>query len=135
MFKDLRLPAKLAHQGTEDALQKQCAEFLKKALLKHGLPQEIWYHVPSEGIRKPQYRAKLKLMGFRAGIPDICLMLPSDGYHGLFVELKKAGGTASKDQKKMLSMLTKMGYICFVINNFETFKNVITFYLEQYKPQ
>ena len=135
MYKDLRITHKLAHQGSEDSLQKLCAEWLKKALAAAGLPQELFWHVPSEGMRKPQYRAKLKLMGFRAGIPDICLALPSDGYHGLFVELKAAGNGPEKEQKKMLLALTKMGYICFVINDFETFKNVLSFYIEQYKQQ
>lgn len=130
MFHDLRKPAKQAHQGSEDALQKQCAEWLKKALLRHDLPQEIFWHVPSEGIRKPQYRMKLKAMGFRAGIPDICLMLPSEEHHGVFCELKKAGESPSPDQKKLLSALTSQGYLAVVINDFETFKSVFGYYIE-----
>ena len=128
---DLRKPAKLAHQGSEDALQKQCAEWLKKALMRHKLPQELFWHVPSEGIRKPQYRAKLKLMGFRAGIPDIFLALPKGEYHGLFVELKKAGGSPSKDQKKLMSALSAQSYLCLVVNDFKTFTENVTYYIEQ----
>lgn len=128
---DKRLPAKLAHQGSEDSLQKQCAGWLKKALLRYGLPQELFWHTPSEGMRKPQYRAKLKLMGFRAGIPDIWLALPRAEYHGLYVELKKAGGSPSPDQKKMMSALTAQGYLCFVVNDFKTFTEITTYYIEQ----
>ena len=129
MFHDLRKPAKQAHQGSEDSLQRDCAEWLKKCLLSANLPQEIHWHVPSEGIRKPQYRAKLKLMGFRAGIPDICLALPSEEYHGAFCELKKAGGSPSAEQKKLLSALTSQGYFAAVINDFETFKSVFEYYI------
>jgi hypothetical protein len=130
---DLRKPAKQAYQGSEDSLQMQCAEWLKKALLDAGLPQELFWHVPSEGVRKPQYRAKLKMMGFRAGIPDICLMLPSGDTHGVFCELKKAGNGPSTDQKKLLSALTAQGYLCFVINDFETFQEVFSYYIENRK--
>jgi len=129
MFHDLRRPAKQAHQGSEDSLQKLCAEWLKKALLAAKLPQEIFWHTPSEGIRKPQYRAKLKLMGFRPGIPDITLMLPSEEYHGAYCELKRAGNGPSPDQKKLLSALTSQGYFAVVINDFETFKSVFEYYI------
>jgi VRR-NUC domain len=130
---DLRIPAKLAHQGSEDSLQVQCAEWLKKELLKHNVPQELFWHIPSEGIRKPQYRAKLKMMGFKPGIPDVCLMLPRGEHHGVFCELKKAGGSPSPVQKKMISALTSQGYLCFVINDFETFKEVFSYYIENRK--
>jgi hypothetical protein len=130
---DLRKPAKLAHQGSEDSLQMQCAEWLKKKLLAEGLPQELFFHVPSEGMRKPQYRAKLKMMGFKPGIPDICLMLPSSTVSGVFCELKKAGGSPSPEQKKMISALTSQGYLCFVINDFTTFQEVFSYYIENRK--
>jgi hypothetical protein len=128
---DKRKPAKQAWQASEDAFQKACAEWLKKALLRYGLPQELFWHVPSEGDRKPQYRAKLKLMGFRPGIPDIFLALPRSPYHGLFVELKKAGNGPSPDQRKMMKALTAQGYLCIVINDIETFTETLTYYIEQ----
>jgi hypothetical protein len=130
-YHDLRKPAKEAWQDSEDSLQKDCAEFLKKLLKKNNLDQELFWHTPSEGIRKPQYRAKLKLMGFRAGIPDITLALPKAEYHGFYCELKKAGNSPSEDQKKMMTALSKQGYLCVVINDFETFCNTLTYYIEE----
>lgn len=130
MYHDLRKPAKQAHQGSEDSLQQLCAGWMKKALLAAELPQDLFWHVPSEGIRKPQYRAKLKMMGFRSGIPDICLALPSQEYKGAYCELKKAGGSPSPEQKSMLSALTSQGYFAVVINDFETFKEVFSYYIE-----
>lgn len=133
-MKDLRRPAKEAWQGSEDSLQQACAEWMKKALQRYGFEQELFWHVPSEGIRKPQYRAKLKLMGFRAGIPDGCLALPSMEYHGAYCELKRAGGTPSADQKQMLAALARRGYFVCLINDFDTFVTVFTYYLEQAIP-
>lgn len=111
-------------------MQKQCAEWLKKALMRYDLPQELFWHAPSEGMRKPQYRAKLKLMGFRAGIPDVCLHLPRGEYHGLFIELKKAGGSPSGDQKKLMKALAAQNYLCVVVNDFDTFCEIATYYIE-----
>lgn len=129
MYHNLRKPAAQAHKGSEDSLQKLCAEWMKKALLRHGLSQELFWHVPSEGIRKPQYRMKLKAMGFRSGIPDVCIAVPALQYHGAFCELKKAGGSPSKEQKRLLSALGKAGYFACVINDFETFVTTFSYYL------
>lgn len=129
MYQDLRLPAKEAHQDSEDSLQKLCAEWLKKALLRHGLPQEIFWHTPSEGKRTISFANRLKAMGFRSGIPDITLALPSEEYHGAYCELKRAGECPSAEQKKLLSALTSQGYFAVVVNDFETFKRVFEYYM------
>lgn len=133
MYHDLRKPAKSAWQFSEEQLQKSCAEWMKKALLAANLPQELFWHVPSEGDRKPQYRAKLKLMGFRPGIPDVCLMLPSDEYKGAFCELKKAGNCPSKEQKTLLEALALQGYFTCVINDLQTFTEVFAYYIDNHK--
>ena len=42
---------------------------------------------------------KLKAEGMRAGVPDLFLPVAWDGWHGLFVEMKKTtGGTVSSEQ-------------------------------------
>lgn len=130
---DLRIQKSEAWQGSEDSLHIKCAEFMKKALLAAGAPQELFFHVPSEGIRKPQYRAKLKMMGFRPGIPDAILLAKSEEYSGLLVELKKAGGSPSPDQRASLTALSKQGFLCLIINDFDTFKKVVSHYTKHIK--
>lgn len=134
MYYDIRRPAKQAHQGSEDSLQKQCALFLKKQLKAHSLPQCLFFHVPSEGVRKPQYRAKLKLMGFRAGIPDVILLVPNRYYSGLLIELKRAGGSPSKEQKEFLTEAGKRGFLCVILNTFEDFSGTVESYMSRIKP-
>lgn len=131
LYKDLRKPAKEAWQEVEDSLQKKCAEWLKKALKAAGLKQELFYHVPSEGVRKPQYRAKLKLMGFRAGISDVVLILKRGEYSGVYCELKKAKGSPSKDQKDFLDAVAEQGFLAVVINDFDTFVEVFNHYINE----
>ena len=41
------------------------------------------YHIPNGGSRNRLEAANLKRQGVKAGVPDLCLPVPKDGYHGL----------------------------------------------------
>ena len=126
---DLRKPAKLAFQGKEQELQFECAKWLKKALHVRGLPQ-VFYHVANEGQHKAYYRAKMKAQGVLAGVPDIVLPLRSGEYPGLYLELKAGAGSPSKEQKIFLEAVAKEGYLALVVNDFDTFRECLTSYLD-----
>jgi len=130
MYKDLRRPSKLAWQKSEDSLQIECAAFAKKALFLAGLPQ-VWHHAPNGGRRTRREASKLKLMGVLPGVPDTFLPLKSGEFCGLYIELKKAGGSPSPDQKDFLKSVAKEGYLAIIVNDLETFKDVFSYYIEQ----
>lgn len=134
-MKDLRKPTKLAWQDSEESLQKACAEFLKKLLKRFDIEQELFFHVPNEGLHKPQYRAKMKLLGVRSGVSDIHLMLRTTEFSGLICELKKAGGSPSPEQKAYLEAVSKQGFLAVVINDFDTFVDVFSFYIKNRNEQ
>ena len=71
---------------------------------------ELLFHVPNGGSRNPAEAAHLKRMGVRAGVPDIVLPVARGGFHGLFIELKTAGGRASAEQKEWLERLRLEDY-------------------------
>lgn len=129
---DLRKPKAEAWQKTEDALQIKCAEFAKKALFLAGEPQ-VFHHCPSGGRRTQREASKFKSMGVIPGVPDTFLPLKSEEYCGLYIELKKAGGCPSKEQKAYMNAATKEGYLCLVVNDLETFKKVFSHYIKQRK--
>lgn len=129
-MKDLRRPAKQAWQQSEDSLQQACAAFAKKTLFNAGLPQ-VWHHCPNGGRRTKREAGKLKLMGVLSGVPDTFLPLRAGEYCGLYIELKKAGGSPSPDQVTYMEAVTKEGYLAVVVNDLETFKEVFTAYLDQ----
>ncbi len=62
---------------------------------------------------------KLIAEGLKKGFPDLQLLIPCNGYHGLFIELKRAKKSKSKVsdlQKLWISRLNDMGYkavICY----------------------
>jgi len=66
-------------------------------------------HIPLGGKRNPREAARLKAQGVKAGVSDILLPLPMDGYHGLWLELKrrKQDG-ASKVSQKQAAFLKDM---------------------------
>ena len=131
-YKDMRLPAKKAWQKSEDALQIECAKFAKKALYLAGEPQ-VFHHSPNGGNRTQREAAKFKMMGVLSGVPDTFLPLKSGKYCGLYIELKKAGGSPSKEQKDFLTNVAKEGYLAIIVNDLETFKEVFTYYIQQRK--
>lgn len=55
--------------------------------------------------------ARFKAMGVKPGVPDLCLAVPRNGYHGLYIEMKRReGGKLSADQKKWIDGLQENGY-------------------------
>lgn len=45
-------------------------------------------HIPNGGYRTPAEAAHFKRLGVKAGVPDLLLPYPIDGWHGLWIELK-----------------------------------------------
>lgn len=63
--------------------------------------------------------AKLKAEGVQVGFPDLMLLLPSKGKHGLFIEMKrrdKRVSRVSKEQLNWIDRLNQAGYqaqVCY----------------------
>jgi hypothetical protein len=73
-----------------------------------GLPI---FAIPNGGKREIHTATRLKAEGVRAGVPDLFLPIASQGFHGLFVEMKRAdGGTVSAKQQEWLDLLNANGY-------------------------
>ena len=58
---------------------------------------------------------KAKKQGMLAGMPDIFLPVSKNGFHGLFIEMKKEnGGRTSLKQKILINKLNNNGYLAVV---------------------
>ncbi len=78
-------------------------------LSKRNIP---FYHVPNGGYRDYYEGAKLKRMGVKSGVPDLCICVARGGYHGLYIELKRVyGGKLSDTQLVWRDILIKEGYM------------------------
>lgn len=89
----------------------------------------LMYHIPNEGKRSRATGGRMCAEGLKAGVPDICLPVPSGEYHGLYIEMKRIGGRPSKPQKQWIQHLNEQGYHAAVCFGFEDAAGLIMKYL------
>jgi hypothetical protein len=87
------------------------------------------FHIPNGGKRDKKTAMVLKRMGVRAGVPDLFIAVPRDGYHGCFVEVKREGGVISGAQTDTVLALATQGYRVEVSEGLEATWSVILDYL------
>ena len=100
---------------TEEDLE-QATIFEWAELMENVCPVlKLLYAVPNGGYRPPVTVATLKRTGVKSGVPDMMLPVPRNGYHGLYIELKRRkGGKVSLNQKRWLIDLSNQGYYATV---------------------
>lgn len=81
------------------------------------------------GSRNKAEAVKLKQMGVKAGIPDLCLPVPMGVYNGLYIEMKYDTGILEDSQKKMLKALAAAGHCCTVCYGAEEAIRVLQEYI------
>jgi hypothetical protein len=86
--------------------------------------------IPNGGSRHIVAAVKLKAEGVMPGVSDCFLMIPKDGWHGLFIEMKVKGGRLSDSQKEFMGAATLMGYQAVVCYGFDEAKKAINEYLQ-----
>lgn len=73
---------------------------------------------------------RLKDQGVRRGVPDVPVCIPSQGYHGLFIEFKKPdGGVTSPEQKMFMKTAEYLGYKCILVTSYMEAKIKLLEYL------
>jgi hypothetical protein len=99
--------------------QEQVALF-KWLSIKYPDQYAVTYAVPNAARRSPRQGAYMKAEGLKAGVPDICMAYPSNGYHGLYIELKTIKGRPTDSQNEWIGRLSKNGYaadICYGLDD------------------
>lgn len=97
---------------------------------KSILPElDLMYHVPNEGKRTDG--GILKAAGLKNGVPDICLPVPHNGFHGLYIELKYGKNKATKAQENYMTLLKEQNYKTAVCYGFEEAREAILEYLNE----
>ena len=75
----------------------------------------LFFAVPNGGKRGKAEASRLKAEGVVPGVPDLVFAEPRGGFHGLYVEMKRAdGGRTSKDQVEIIDKLRARGYFVTV---------------------
>jgi hypothetical protein len=89
----------------------------------------IYSHL--NGLRAPLGAViKAKAAGGRKGLPDLFLPVPAQGYHGLYIEMKRLKlSKVSPEQKQWIDRLDRMGYRVEVCKGHEAAIATIQSYL------
>jgi len=73
-------------------------------------PDCIIAAIPNGGDRTASERVRLHSEGVLAGMPDLCVLEPKNGFHALFVEMKTKAGVVSSKQSALGLQLNAKGY-------------------------
>ena len=103
------------------------------SVLFHEFYTSMWHTVNESGAKgSAHYGGELNKRGRKKGVADWIVSVPSNGYHGLFVELKREGKDASpisKEQREFLLRQQELGYKCVVAYGSKAALKIITEYL------
>ncbi len=121
-------PDQLAASGSEHGAQ--AALFCWAAMNFKRYPQlKLMFAIPNGEARSIATGARLKAAGVKAGVPDIFLPVVTARSPGLYLELKRRGGTISKVQCWWLYELQQAGYRVEVCYGWQEAVKVIEEYL------
>lgn len=88
-------------------------------------------HLAGNTLQRCKQMQSLKNEGFLPGVSDLFLMIPSQTYHGLFIEMKrKKGGSTSEPQKRFIKNAINHGYQAKVCHGSEQAINTIKEYIK-----
>lgn len=98
------------YQPTEE--QEQVAVFQWAELMMNRYPDLRWLiHIPNGGYRAKSEAVRFKRAGVKKGVSDLFLPVARNGFHGIWIEMKrKHGGRLSADQKDWLEGMREEGY-------------------------
>jgi hypothetical protein len=110
----------------EHKIQCSCVSWFRA---KYPMLAANLFAVPNGGRRDATTGAKLKAEGVLAGVADLILLFPSNGYHALLIEMKTSKGKQSEAQKAWQKKMEEYEYRYVVCRSLDEFMNNINGYL------
>lgn len=96
----------------------------------HKFPELAWlYHVPNGGSRNKLEAQKLKQIGVKAGVSDLCLPYANGIYTGLYIEMKFGKNKRTEKQENFMEEMAKAGHYVATCYSADTAIQVLTEYL------
>jgi hypothetical protein len=109
----------------EEALQRQVAAYL------NAVPDLLWWATANQrGTRSRAEMGVLKAMGVKAGVPDLCVLIPG-GKIG-FIELKAPKGRMSDSQLEFTERAKDRGALVAVCHSLEEVAEYLNGWLGPY---
>jgi hypothetical protein len=124
---------KRAQERAQNPLEskEQSALFEWAILMERRVPElRKLFHIPNGGLRNKLIAVRMTAEGVRRGVPDMCLPVARQGFHGLYIELKRRkGGRLEPEQEDWIRFLAEQGYKAVVCYGFDNARAVIEDYL------
>lgn len=93
-------------------------------------PELRWlHHIPNGGTRDGAEAGKLKDMGVKRGVSDLCLPFPHGRYHGLYIEMKYGKNRLTEDQSRFLCDMSDSRYCVAVCHDAQSAIELIRKYI------
>jgi len=110
----------------ESELQILCVNWFRLSFPHYKM---LLFSIPNGGHRNLLTAVKMKREGVVAGVPDLFLSLPRNGFHGMYIEMKHGKGKLTANQVAFIEQVTKHNYKCEVINSLDQFIREVTYYV------
>ena len=91
----------------------------------------LFFAVPNGGHRNIQTARALKAEGVTAGVSDLILLIPRQGFHALLVEVNTMVGRQSESQKEWQKKVEAQGYKYEVVRSLDDCAGLIRWYLNE----
>ena len=111
---------------SESHLQQVCVRWFR---LQYPEYSKLLFAIPNAGKRLGMNGARMKAEGLLAGVPDLFLAIGSNGFNGMFIEMKHGKNKPSNEQKMMLEELKSRCYNVEIIYTLDDFIARVNSYL------
>ena len=99
------------------ALEHDLQAVILRYLERNGRPDCYWFAIPNAAKRSLRLGARMKREGMKAGVADLCIMLP-DGV-AAWMESKRAKGTQTDAQKGFQAICGRLGHRYAVVRSLD----------------
>ena len=111
---------------SESQIQRACVHWFR---IVHRDIEPLFFSVPNGGYRCATTARIMKAEGQRAGVADLILLVPRQGYCALCIEMKTRKGYQSEAQKVFQEKAEEYGAKYVVCRSLDEFQKVIRWYL------
>jgi hypothetical protein len=125
-------PQDLAKPNTEHAHQVALFCWCSQNTITYPDLSKL-FAIPNGGERNIIVAARLKAEGVKSGVSDLMLPVARQGFHGLFIEMKKPGKLKSEsaNQKAFGTQVQLDGYLYRCCDSWELAAETLTWYLQK----
>lgn len=117
----------------EDHIQTGCVSYFRYAypnLAKCLTSFAAGFVFAGDNTKRAIVGKRMKDMGYQNGSPDLVLWRASNGYHGLFIEIKTPTGRQTAAQKEFEKNAINNGYEYIIVRSVYMFEKEIEEYLK-----